>query len=161
MKDEIRWAYPHEGPVLYDILKDQNVPLVDWVDWTQPLGPFWLLLIKGLNPVGCINVNPGTPVGRLEWLVVKKSVPKRQYAIAIRDLLYAGATILQSQGSQIVAGQICDHEKGWQRVLQRRKFFPTEPGTLYIGVLQHGSGNTINDARSISSLNGVSNVKRE
>jgi hypothetical protein len=134
MNGKIRWALPHEGLVVQSILLNQSVALAKQVNWLLPLGPYWLLYCDP-HPVGCINVNPGMPVGRLEWLTVLKELPRRQYACVIRDLCYAGMRILKDQGSQKVAGYVNDQGNGWKRVIERRGLMPTEHGTLYMGTL--------------------------
>lgn len=134
MNDKIRWALPHEGPVVQAILLNRNVDLARQVNWLLPLGPYWLLYCDP-HPVGCINVNPGMPVGRLEWLTVIKELPKKKYAIAIRDLCYAGMASLQRTGSQAVAGYVSTHYPEWKRVIERRGLKPIEEGTLYMGGL--------------------------
>ena len=133
MNANIRWALPHEGPVIQRILESQDVALgySSQVNWLLPLGPYWLLYCNP-EPVGCINVNPGMPVGRLEWLTVQQGLPKRVHACAIRDLCYAGMAVLKQGGSQMVAGYVADHDTSWKRVIQRRGLIPTEHGTLYI-----------------------------
>lgn len=132
---KIRLVEPHEGPVLQAIMRQRNVPLAEWVNWSLPIGPFWLLAVKDDLPIGCICVSPGHPVGRLEWLVVRDDIPYKDFACAIRDLGFGGMAMLKSQGSQLVACQVDQSETGWQRVLQRRGFIPTSPGTLYVGGL--------------------------
>lgn len=134
MNGKIRWALPHEGILVQSILHNQTVALATQVDWTQPLGPYWLLYCDP-DPVGCINVNPGMPVGRLEWLTVRKELPKRQYACAIRDLCYAGMAVLKQGGSQMIAGHVADYDMGWKKVIGRRGIQVVEHGTLYMGRL--------------------------
>ena len=130
-KAVIRWAEVHEGPVVRSILQNQGVTLAYQVDWTRPLAPYWLLYCAPL-PIGCINVNPGQPVGRLEWLTVRKDVAKRVYACAIRDLCYAGMSALKQGGSQVVAGYVNDQDVSWKKVIERRGLVPVEHGTLYM-----------------------------
>lgn len=79
-------------------------------------------------------VSPSMPVGRLEWLVVKKGLRKRQYAMAIKRLCYAGMAMLKQQGSQAVVGYVAHPEASWKRIIEKRGLFPTEDGTLYMGV---------------------------
>lgn len=134
MNDKVRWAFDHEGPVIQSILLNQKVQLATLVNWNAPLGPYWLLYCDPY-PVGCINVNPGTPVGRLEWLTVMNTVPKRTYACAIRDLCYAGMAVLQRGGSQFVAGYVADQDYSWKKVIEKRHLVPVEHGTLYMGRL--------------------------
>lgn len=134
MNSNIRWALPHEGLTVQAILLNQSVALAKQVNWLLPLGPYWLLYCNP-EPIGCINVNPGMPVGRLEWLTVVKGLPKRVYACAIRDLCYAGMAVLKQQGSQVVVGYVASHDAKWKRVIERRKLYPVEDGTLYMGYL--------------------------
>lgn len=134
MNDKIRWALPHEGLVVQSILLNQNVDLAHQVNWNLPIGPYWLLYCDP-HPIGCINVNPGMPVGRLEWLTVIKEVSNRQRAVTIRDLCYAGMASLQRTGSQAVAGYVSTMYPEWKRVIERRGLKPIEDGTLYMGGL--------------------------
>ena len=159
MNAKIRWAKPDEGWIIQTILESRQVPLATWADWSKPIGPFWLILETDI-PIGCINVNPGHPVGRLEWLVVRKNIPRRMYACAIRDLGFAGVEILRQQGSQMIACQIVEHEQGWQKVLQRRGFIQTEPGALYVGRLHNGNGDSHSNGGSISRIHRSCNVTR-
>lgn len=131
LNDKIRWAWDYEGPVVQDILRSQNVALASQVNWLLPIGPYWLLYCDP-DPCGCINVNPGTPVGRLEWLTIRPSLTAKQYAIAIRDLCYAGMAVLKQGGSQLVAGQVSDDYPSWAKIIERRGLIPTDHGTLYI-----------------------------
>lgn len=134
MNDKIRWAQAYEGPLIQSILLSQRVSLAHQVNWLLPLGPYWLLY-GDPDPVGCINVNPGMPVGRLEWLTVMKDTPRRTYACAIRDLCYAGMAVLKQGGSQFVAGYVNDQDTSWKKVIEKRHLVPVEHGTLYMGRL--------------------------
>ncbi len=133
-KPLIRWAYPYEGPLIQSILQSQNVALADMADWTLPLGPYWLVAVLD-EPVGCVMVNPGQPVGRMEWLTVIPTLGKKQYATTIRDLCYAGLNTLKSQGSQFVAGYVSDTYEGWKQIIENRGLEAHEAGTLYLGRL--------------------------
>jgi hypothetical protein len=113
---------------------DQSIALAKQANWLLPLGPYWLLACNP-EPFGCINVNPGMPVGRLEWLTVMKHIDKRTLACTVRDLCYAGMAILKQQGSQFVAGYVADHQNSWKRVIEKRGLNPVEDGTLYMGKL--------------------------
>lgn len=131
MNANIRWALPHEGPVVQSILLSQHVDLATQVNWLLPLGPYWLLYCAP-DPVGCISVNPGMPVGRLECLTVMPTVPKKQYACAIRDLCYAGSAVLKQGGSQLVAGYVSKEYPSWKKILEKRHSVAVDEGTLYM-----------------------------
>lgn len=127
----IRWARPHEGLLVRSLLKSNRLLVADELDWTQPLGPFWLLAIQE-QPIGCLMVNPGTPVGRMDLMAVRRDVSHRVRAQAVHDLCYAGAAVLRTNGSQMVmSGCALDNPK-WKQVLQKRKFVFTE--TIEIGL---------------------------
>jgi hypothetical protein len=77
-------------------------------------------------------VNPGTPVGRMEFLAVHPSLSARQTALVIRDLCYAGMAVLQKNGSQCVGSYIADLDVRWHQVVSRRHFVPMEHGTFML-----------------------------
>ena len=132
MNDKIRWCYPHEGPIIQDILQSQNVALATQANWLRPLGPYWLLYCDP-DPVACLMVNPGTPVGRLEWLTIHKEATRKQTAKAVKGLCYAGGHVLREQGSQVAAWYLTDEQESWKRIVEKHGGFPVEKGTLYMG----------------------------
>lgn len=132
MNVKIRWALPHEGLVIQEILQSQNVDLAGQVNWLLPLGPYWLLYCDP-DPLACLLVNPGTPVGRLEWLTIHTKATKRQRALAVKELCYAGGRILKQGGSQLVAWYLNDENEKWKKIVEKHGGFPIERGTLYMG----------------------------
>ena len=131
-KPYIRWAYPNEGSLIQSILQSDQNALAGLVDWSLPLGPFWLVAFLGMEPVGCINVHQGHPIGRMEYLIVNPHLAKRQKAILSRDLCYAGIAVPKQGGSQMLATYINDTDIGWKHVIERRHSIPMDHGTLYM-----------------------------
>lgn len=130
-RPSIRFARPDEGPVIAQIMLAANVELGRQADWSQPLGPFWLLACYD-EPVGCINVNYGTPVGRMEYLSFLPSLTKRQQALVCRDLSYAGMKALKECGAQFMGSYIADTDTSWAEIARRRSCVPVEHGTYYM-----------------------------
>ena len=118
----IRLAKANEGPVVeWLLLESGRHGTVDGIDWTQSIAPYWLIAEDEDGvAVGCLQVNPGKPLGRLDWMGVPAYLPRRQKALIVRDLLLTGIATCRAQGSQIVAGMIDDTLTDYQRLLVRR-----------------------------------------
>ncbi len=127
----IRFALPHEGPVIQALFQAKGLPLADWVDWTKPLAQNWLIA-EFDQPVGCIMLNYGTPIGRMEFLVVLPGLSRRIKASVVRGLCYAGMEQLSRHGSQLVASIISLQSSSWQRVAERRGGRVVDTGHLYL-----------------------------
>lgn len=92
---------------------------IEGLDWSANIGPYWLVAEHDGDPVGCIQVCPGIPVGRLEFLSVPVDLSKRIKAMAVKRLLDAGRTTLKLAGSQMITGILHEGLEGYQRVLER------------------------------------------
>ena len=130
----IRLAKANEGPVVeWLLLESGRHGTVDGIDWTQSIAPYWLIAEDEDGvAVGCLQVNPGKPLGRLDWMGVPAYLPRRQKALIVRDLLLTGIATCRAQGSQIVAGMIDDTLTDYQRLLVRRGGQAWSKGTMYV-----------------------------
>lgn len=127
----IRFALAHEGPVIQALFQAKGLPLADWVDWAKPLAQNWLIAELD-QPVGCIMLNYGTPIGRMEFLVVLPGLSRRVRAEVVRGLSYAGMAHLARHGSQLVASVVSLADPSWQRVAERRGGRVIDTGHLYL-----------------------------
>src|SRR3990167_783214 len=97
---KIRLATNEAGPLISEILKENNVDLPG-ADWNTVF-PNWLIATVKDEVIGCVMVMPAKPIGFCECLFVKPSAPFKMRAIAIRKLMLQGmATIYQSGASYI------------------------------------------------------------
>lgn len=127
----IRFARPDEGPVLQAIFHANELLVAGLVDWAAPLGPYWLVA-EYPSVVGCIMVNPGTPIGRLDLLAVLPTVTPRKRAQTVKYLCYAGFAVLKQNGSQLLMTGCAIDNPLWKRVQARRNMVFTE--TIQIGL---------------------------
>ena len=127
----IRFAEPHEGPIVRDLLAEGKSALATLCDWDRLLGPYWLLAILHV-PIACINVCPGQPVGKLEYLSTKEGLRHRHKALAVYRLLMAGMAVLEKGGSQFAGSYIPDDLQPYQTVLKNRGGVAMESGTYFM-----------------------------
>lgn len=131
----IRLARGDEGPLLHELFLESGKWEIEGVDWTQDMGPYWLIAeIKGV-PWGCILVRPGRPLGSLEFLCVPIHLPHKTKCKLVRTLCYAGLASLKRSGSQLVSFVLSPGQDGWTKVLLRRKFIKWFTGEVFIAGL--------------------------
>lgn len=133
-RPRIRMARADEGPVVdWLLLQSGRHGRLEGIDWTQSIAPYWLIAEdeEGIA-VGCLQVNPGKPLGRLDWLGVPAYLPRRQKALIVRDLLLTGISTCRESGSQVVAGIVDDKLIDYQRLLVRRGGQVWFKGTVYV-----------------------------
>ena len=85
------------------------------LDWSTA-APFWLMAEMEGKVVGAIQLSPGRPIGRLEYLFLNDSIGQRSRALTVRGLTTLGTTILARAGAQIVCGMIQDGQDGFAEV---------------------------------------------
>jgi hypothetical protein len=127
----LRFAAQDEGAVIKALCAETKARIGDWLDWTQPLAQNWILAEYD-RPVGCIQINYGVPIGRMEFLQVSPLLTFKQKALVVRNLCYAAHAQLKRHGSQAVATSIDHADPSWQRVVERRGAVPFATGTIYL-----------------------------
>ena len=129
---KLRFAAPDEGPLIHTLLLASGKPNIEGVDWTQSIGAHWLLACAP-DPVGCICIQPGLPIARMEILCVDPLLPKRLRARVARDLCYFAMNIAESLGAQCISSVVnVDTSPGWAKVVERRGAVPWDRGMLYL-----------------------------
>ena len=93
---EIRLAVDEAGPLIAEILKENGVVL-EGAKWDSVF-PHWLLATCGDEAIGCCQVLVAKPVGFVEFLFVRKSVPFKVRALAIRKLMLQSIATLHLHG---------------------------------------------------------------
>lgn len=89
------------------------------LDWSD-IYPFWLVAIAENKIVGCLQVCPGKPVGRLEMLAVDQEYTHQKKAKVVSMLLTVGVRTLKAHGAQMVTGHVGFEDKGYKRMLKKR-----------------------------------------
>lgn len=104
---------------------------VDGIDWSD-IGPYWLVAENGAGIIGCLQVLPGKPIGRLEFLVVDDSLRHRERATIARDLSIQGYATLKLAGAQAASNLVNFGNKGLKRILKKRGARVMASGNMFI-----------------------------
>lgn len=114
---KIRMATDEAGPLIADVLKENNVVLPG-ADWSRVF-PHWLIATVNDYVIGCIQVMPAKPAGWLEFLFTRKKAPFKLRVIAFKKLLEQGAGTLQLAGCSYVAGTVEPGNKAFLDILKK------------------------------------------
>ena len=82
--------------------------------------------------MGCLQLCPGKPVGRMELLSVDQGLGPRQRAEIVKGLVYDGMAALKVSGAQAVACLINFEAKSFKRILKKRGAVVLTSGNLLI-----------------------------
>lgn len=115
---EIRMAADADGERIGALVRDAGYS-VEGVDWSR-VAPYWIVAEIDGEIVGCLQVCPGLPIGRLELLGLDDALPHRQRSETYLALVYRGMAMLRAQGAQIASFIVPDQLTSYLRVLKRR-----------------------------------------
>jgi hypothetical protein len=127
----IRLAQPHEGPVIQALCEANHEGIATWMDWTRPLALNWLIA-EQTHPIGCLMLHYGTPIGRMEFMVIPPGITLALRRRVVRALVYTGMNLLQRHGSQAVASIIAESDPHWQAIATNRGGVNICSGNLYL-----------------------------
>ena len=94
--------------------------------------PYWLIAGMYGVAVGCLEVLPGKPIGRLEYLSVSDDVDQRSRAIIVKSLCYAGMMTLKAMGAQAQSIVVGHEHKGFKKALKNRGHVVIGSGNLML-----------------------------
>ena len=126
----IRLATDEDGPEIGNLVW-QGGFRVDGIDWTD-IGPYWLVAENGAGIVGCIQVCPGKPIGRAEFLSVDEKLTHREQAVISKALVIQGCATLSLWGSQAASSMVSFKNKGFKRILKRRGARVMSSGNMFL-----------------------------
>ncbi len=112
-----RLAEDSEGETLKNLcnLVGYNIP----GDWSR-VHPYWIVAESNGLILGAIQVCPGLPVGRLEFLAVEPEVSSHLRGRLVRGLVLHGSATLKRMGADGAAGSVPFEMKSYKRVLKKR-----------------------------------------
>lgn len=119
-KVQIRLALDEAGPEIGKLLAENGVVLPG-VTWGKVF-PHWLIATAGDQVIGCLQIMPVKPIGRCEFLYVRKSAGFKERAIAIRKLMVQGIATCHAAGCAYVAGVVDLRNKKFENVLAKLNF---------------------------------------
>ena len=129
----IRLATNADGPRIGELVLGAGFD-VHGLDWSI-VAPYWLVAEEDDEVVGCVQVCPGLPMGRLELMALDEDLTHRQQAVIVKGLLEQGAAVLHLGGSQLAAGLISFDAKAWKRILKKRGCVIIANGNMFAKTL--------------------------
>ena len=130
MGDEItvRMARNDETETVKRIVESQcNIVGMEWVD----IAPYWLVAETD-RVIGVIQVCPGRPIGRLEFLCFDSGTPDKIRVKAMRQLYLQGCATLKVGGAQFASGLIGFERKALKRWLKRNGAVVMDTGNILV-----------------------------
>ena len=118
--DSIKIEIADDGvaPEVERLSKSNHFEFEGWdIDWSQ-VYPSWLVAFIGGEMVGCVQVLPGIPLGRLEFLSVNMDLKREIRREIAKKLDLAGLATLKSQGSQGAAATIPFDRPGFRDLVE-------------------------------------------
>lgn len=128
---ELQIAQPHHGAAIRRLVKADRLEGLEHLDWTN-LGGQWLVVMKADAVVGCIQVLPGRPIGRVDFMVLDDSLSHRERAEATSMLIEQVTMLLRMAGVGAMISVVPDDPDGWPVVLERRGWVPIADGMMMI-----------------------------
>ena len=118
------------GPAIAALLKENGVDLpgIKWDD----VFPHWLLATTGDDIIGCCQVIPSKPFGYVECLFLRKSVPFKLRAIAIRKLMIQSVATLKLAGCSYAGATVATRNFKFANVIEKFNAVKTFSGDIYV-----------------------------
>jgi hypothetical protein len=124
-------AQSEHGAEIRRLIKVDQVEGLEHLDWSN-LGGQWLVVLKADTVVGCIQVLPGRPIARAEFMALDESLTHRERAEATSMLIQQVTMLLRMAGCGAMISVVADDVAGWPVVLERRGWTPMVDGTMMI-----------------------------
>lgn len=128
---ELKLAQPEHGEAIRRLVKADLLEGLEHLDWTN-LGGQWLVVMKADAVVGCIQVLPGKPIGRVDFMVLDDSLTQREKSEATSMLIQQVTMLLRMAGVGAMISVVPDDPDGWPVVLERRGWVPIADGMMMI-----------------------------
>jgi len=124
----VRMATNADGEVIGALVRAGGFDLE--ADWSA-VAPFWLIAETD-RPVGAVQVCPGRPVGRLEFLCFADDADDRTKLSALKMLLFQGCATLQRGGSDYASGMVPFENKWLKRRYKKAGAVTMSTGNLML-----------------------------
>lgn len=124
----IRLALNEDGQRVEELASKQTGPGLNWSE----VYPYWLVAEKEGKIIGCLNVAPSKPVGRLDFLSLDESLNPHTRSKAVRGLILQGIATLMAGGSTASVSIVPFELKTYKKILKK-----------HFGAIVIGQGNMI------------------
>ncbi len=123
----VEMAKNEEGPIIGEIVRSHGFDIE--ADWTD-IFPYWLVAKHEGEILGCIQVLPGKPIGRIEMLAMRTDLGDVKRAKVGWRLGIAALSTLSIAGSQLASSIIPFEHKRYKRLLKKRGWIVYNQGNL-------------------------------
>ena len=131
----VRPSTNNDGLAIRDLAKACGVLDVAGLDWSYVEGGWLVLEHEKESVCGAIQLCPGRPIFRLEFLLVGPQLSKRERAEAVRLLCLSGLEVARQYRASAVYSMVRDGEHAWMNILERHGCHPISGGIMYKRVL--------------------------
>lgn len=126
----IRLAENSDGESLRELLAKSHGEIVG-LDWSD-IYPYWLVAEKENRIVGCINLAPSKPIGRLDLLAIDPDLGPHARGKVVRALILQGLSTLKHQGCSGSVSSIPFNLRAYKKILKK-----------HFGAIVIGQGNMV------------------
>lgn len=106
MKIEIRFAHDSDGPRVAEIAEALGLVFEDFtIDWSR-LEPNWIVAEGDDRVVAAMQVLVGTPIGRMDYLLLDPDLSKRERAVVTKRITDRALSLLKMAGAQLAGSYI-------------------------------------------------------
>jgi hypothetical protein len=128
---DVRMAKNSDGNKIKDLARDNDFDGLDHLDWSD-IEPYWLVAWQHGEIVGAVEVLPGKPVGRVEYLSVDQTLSKIQAARILQKLLIQAMATLKVSACQAMMGIVPFSNKGLKRIYKNRGGWVCATGNMLV-----------------------------
>lgn len=104
---------------------------VQGLAWAR-VNPNWLVAENGVGIVGCLQVCPGLPIGRLEMLALDETLDPVSRARAGRMLAIQGCATLKACGAEAAMCMVPFELQSYKRILKKRGAVVVNRGNILV-----------------------------
>lgn len=126
----VRLALDEDGERIRNLFA-QTQGTIEGLDWSA-VYPHWIVVENKSEIVGCINIAPSKPIGRLDFLAVDPNLRPHAHGKVVRALIVQGLATLKQDGCSASVSQIPFELRAYKRVLKK-----------HFGAIVIGQGNMV------------------
>ena len=108
-----------DGPIVQALVADSGYDYLRDLDWSR-VSPWWLIAILDGKPAGCIQIAASLPIGRMEYLCIRRMLSHRDRAKVAHALSWRAMAYLRGMGCGMVQGIVGAPYEGWVKRMVKR-----------------------------------------
>ena len=114
----LRIADNSDGETIKNLCLLNHFGIADILDWSD-IYPYWLVCEREGLILGALQVCPGKPIGRAEWLAIDPALEPVLRARVFKQLTNAAMQTLKLQGGQVVIFMVPFEMRAYKRLMKK------------------------------------------